>query len=160
MRKLLLGLLLVPGLVMANPINTKLRQITEQLRVQMGVSQEVTLVIDGSGGVAMTDGDREIWISKPGLLRASGLDYNIIAAVIAHEMAHIKNNDREVGSPGLLQRQELKADKDGVRAATQIGYNGMAVCKFFKAYLSHYGNPPPGSSHPTWQTRMQNIGCR
>lgn len=144
-----------------NPINYKLNQIFSALRAKIGVSPRVYLAVAGDPRPnAETDGSTVVYITK-GMIRMAKQDYNVLAAVLGHELAHIKlrhsYGDRSLKT---LKQDELDADKLGVQTANAIGYNGMAICDFMVTMQDVLGNPPASDEHPSFRVRMNNIGCK
>lgn len=170
-KKLIIAILiLLPTLSMANPkqdpatnpINQKLNEIFYKLRDDLGVSPKVYMVIAADSRVnAETDGSTVVYVTKGMVYNArQNGKYGAIAAVIGHELAHIKLR-HSYGDQSLARskQNELDADKVGVQAAIRNGYNGMEICTLMEQMRDAMGDPPANDPHPSFKVRMDNIGC-
>lgn len=157
--KFLIGLLLVPGLCFANPVNDMVHTVFNKLIKQEGLVNTQLKIIPDQNRFSIGSENNTVFLGT-GAIRFMHNSPDIIAALIGHELSHIKYNIHT--QPGKLGEQiELKCDILGRDMANRAGYNGSkGVCIFMKESAKVAGNPPKGGGYPTWEQRMSNIGCR
>ena len=121
---------------------------------------------------AATDGD--VVQVDSGLVNLVGDDDAALAAIVAHELAHIvlhhperltaAHVDRGLlrgfgRNARLLKKTEVEADRLSVPLMANAGYDPQAAVRYWLTYgpeLDDHGGF--GSTHPSWQDRAAAIG--
>lgn len=154
LKELFLAPLLVLSLsAQANPVNDRLNKVFDDVQAVMGT--HARLVIDGNSDFDAMSDDKTV-VFTLGALHSFKRDPDIFAALVGHELSHIKNKDflHSKTSP----QTEMRCDKEGKIAADRAGYNGSKVCGFMDLMKNANGDNG-GPDYPTWSQRKANIGC-
>lgn len=122
---------------------------------------------------AATDGDT-IQVDS-GLVNLVAGDDAALAAIVAHELAHIvldhparltaAHVDRGLfkgfgRSARLFNRTEKEADRLSVTLLANAGYNPYAAVRYWLTYGPHLNDHGGfGSTHPSWRERARLIGA-